>query len=308
MSLPRNIRLLTSIVFVSLLTSLFLLVQMCLLDASCYNGLSVMAAHHRRLLTLYGRDEKMDERLDSVESRDNVTKQNITRRDNLYQVSFPDRLPEGGIASVGHSAVVLDGGNTTDSVKNTTDYHSNDNSGPLLPMRLNTSHAASNTTSSTWSAVSITTQHQQSTVTRDAAAPSQYPTPEGRQSDVLPSSQPQVHFIQIPKPAASMLQFSQRQATYCTLPHCMEYFSYLDKVCHDYCQKKQRTHLPSHSRGMYGNCRFMDGNKRAAIALASLPGSGNTWIRGLLEKATGICTGERNMTVYYFYINIRNLE
>ena len=28
------------------------------------------------------------------------------------------------------------------------------------------------------------------------------------------------------------------------------------------------------------------------MALASFPGSGNTCVRGLLEKATGICTGE----------------
>ena len=27
------------------------------------------------------------------------------------------------------------------------------------------------------------------------------------------------------------------------------------------------------------------------VALVSLPGSGNTWVRGLLERATGICTG-----------------
>lgn len=305
MSLPRNIRLLTSIALVSLLTSLFLLVQMCLLDASCYNSLSVMAAHHRRLLTLYGRDEKMNERLNSAESSDNVIEQNVTRRDTLYQVtSFPDRptMPEGKIVSVGHSTVTLDGGNTTSNVKYTTDYHSNDNqSGSSLPVWLNTSHTASTTTRSPLSTTSITTQHQQSTATRDLAVPSQYPTPEGRQSELLPSSssKPQVHFIQIPKPAASMLQFSHwGPTTYCKLPHCMDYFSYLDKLCHDYCQKKQRTHLPSHSRGMYGDCRFMNGNRRAAVALASLPGSGNTWIRGLLEKATGICTGERNMIIH----------
>ena len=39
-------------------------------------------------------------------------------------------------------------------------------------------------------------------------------------------------------------------------------------------------------------CRFMNGTHRAAVALASCPGSGNTWVRGLLEQATGICTGE----------------
>ena len=41
----------------------------------------------------------------------------------------------------------------------------------------------------------------------------------------------------------------------------------------------------------YGRCRFMNGSRRAPVALASFPGSGNTWVRGLLEQATGICTG-----------------
>ena len=32
-------------------------------------------------------------------------------------------------------------------------------------------------------------------------------------------------------------------------------------------------------------------SSRAAVALNSQEGSGNTWLRGLLEKATGVCTG-----------------
>ena len=40
-----------------------------------------------------------------------------------------------------------------------------------------------------------------------------------------------------------------------------------------------------------GTCRFMDGKGRLPVALASFPGSGNTWARGLLEKVTGVCTG-----------------
>ena len=36
----------------------------------------------------------------------------------------------------------------------------------------------------------------------------------------------------------------------------------------------------------------MNGAERAAVALVSFPGSGNTWVRGLLEQASGICTGE----------------
>ena len=43
-----------------------------------------------------------------------------------------------------------------------------------------------------------------------------------------------------------------------------------------------------------GNCKFMNGSAygRSPIALVSAPGSGNTWVRGLLEKVTGVCTGE----------------
>ena len=36
----------------------------------------------------------------------------------------------------------------------------------------------------------------------------------------------------------------------------------------------------------------MNGTERAAVALVSFPGSGNTWVRGLLQQATGVCTGE----------------
>lgn len=41
-----------------------------------------------------------------------------------------------------------------------------------------------------------------------------------------------------------------------------------------------------------GECRFMNGSRRNPVGLVSFPGSGNTWVRGLLQKATGICTGE----------------
>lgn len=38
-------------------------------------------------------------------------------------------------------------------------------------------------------------------------------------------------------------------------------------------------------------CSFIDQSERDPVALVSLPGSGNTWVRGLLEEATGLCTG-----------------
>ena len=41
----------------------------------------------------------------------------------------------------------------------------------------------------------------------------------------------------------------------------------------------------------FSECRFMNGSGRSPVGLVSFPGSGNTWVRGLLQKATGICTG-----------------
>ena len=46
------------------------------------------------------------------------------------------------------------------------------------------------------------------------------------------------------------------------------------------------------SRFSRATCHFMNGTNRYPVALASFPGSGNTWVRGLLEQATGICTGK----------------
>ena len=46
--------------------------------------------------------------------------------------------------------------------------------------------------------------------------------------------------------------------------------------------------------GMRCNCKLLKVNERAPrkrVVLSSLPGSGNTWVRQLLESATGICTG-----------------
>jgi hypothetical protein len=45
------------------------------------------------------------------------------------------------------------------------------------------------------------------------------------------------------------------------------------------------------SSGGSASCRFITDPGREPIALASFPGSGNTWLRGLLQLATGVCTG-----------------
>ena len=39
------------------------------------------------------------------------------------------------------------------------------------------------------------------------------------------------------------------------------------------------------------HCHFLSTREGRIVALNSLPGSGNTWVRGLLEMATRVCTG-----------------
>ena len=62
------------------------------------------------------------------------------------------------------------------------------------------------------------------------------------------------------------------------------------------CFNKSESETTSHINNT-GCCHFMRGEGRQATVLASYPGSGNTWVRGLLEKTTGICTGTENVTV-----------
>ena len=73
-----------------------------------------------------------------------------------------------------------------------------------------------------------------------------------------------------------------------------------DSVCSRYLTAQERTDFASCSNRAAkqlnttletSTCRFMNGSGRKPVALASFPGSGNTWVRGLLQLATGMCTG-----------------
>ena len=73
---------------------------------------------------------------------------------------------------------------------------------------------------------------------------------------------------------------------------CSEFVTKADKPHFDYCIRKTW----GLSRARYREpgesvCRFINGTGRNPIALASFPGSGNTWVRGLIQGVTGLCTG-----------------
>ena len=77
----------------------------------------------------------------------------------------------------------------------------------------------------------------------------------------------------------------------CQEAHCTEYLTAAEKKAMKRCgieAKKSYHHTPSDD----SLCNFMDSSRgRLPVALISPPGSGNTWVRGLLERASGICTG-----------------
>lgn len=74
----------------------------------------------------------------------------------------------------------------------------------------------------------------------------------------------------------------------CNDPLCTEYLTKEDKNRFDSCLQKLKSYK---GQPHDGQCHFMSPTHRSSVALASYPGSGNTWLRGLLETATGICTG-----------------
>ena len=81
------------------------------------------------------------------------------------------------------------------------------------------------------------------------------------------------------------------------LPHIGSY-QCRDQICSDFLSAKDRENIhlcirPNSRKfpSIVPKCHFMNGTNRSSVALVSFPGSGNTWVRGLLEKATGFCTG-----------------
>ena len=73
--------------------------------------------------------------------------------------------------------------------------------------------------------------------------------------------------------------------------YCEEYLSPKEQTQFSECSSKCVKSSKKYGPVVKGSCKFMNGGGRLPVALASFPGSGNTWTRGLLEKVTGVCTG-----------------
>lgn len=76
----------------------------------------------------------------------------------------------------------------------------------------------------------------------------------------------------------------------CKAERCDHFLSEEERQVYQLCGEKASEWLGQRGASEC-HCTFLNGTGRPTVALVSLPGSGNTWLRGLLERATGVCTG-----------------
>jgi hypothetical protein len=76
----------------------------------------------------------------------------------------------------------------------------------------------------------------------------------------------------------------------CKEPNCMEFLNPSEKVAIKACENKVAKYMKGYKMKK-STCKFLQDENRLPVALSSQEGSGNTWVRGLLERATGLCTG-----------------
>lgn len=79
----------------------------------------------------------------------------------------------------------------------------------------------------------------------------------------------------------------------CKEASCLNLLSRVERMQYDECYNRTVSAKSANKFGPIskGTCHFQDGIARFPVGLGSFQGSGNTWLRGLLEKVTGICTG-----------------
>ena len=77
----------------------------------------------------------------------------------------------------------------------------------------------------------------------------------------------------------------------CKEKHCTDRLSPDDLALYRHCTASAAKRVTLVTDSNTPDCHFINGSHRYPVALASFPGSGNTWLRGLLELATNICTG-----------------
>lgn len=80
--------------------------------------------------------------------------------------------------------------------------------------------------------------------------------------------------------------------TDCSDSICSQFLTSANRPHFKYCvQKTWKLSVDRFKEPAQSTCVFVSGENRFPMALASYPGSGNTWVRGLIQTTTGLCTG-----------------
>lgn len=90
--------------------------------------------------------------------------------------------------------------------------------------------------------------------------------------------------VMVASPTEGMLMLK------CSDPPCMERLSKSDVRQHYKCIERTQE-LAGNAVLKDNGCFFLSSNSRLPVALISFPGSGNTWVRQILEAVSGVCTG-----------------
>lgn len=109
------------------------------------------------------------------------------------------------------------------------------------------------------------------------------------------------HFI----PGATLVLTPSELNSSCPDEICLGKLSASEREYYEQCKNKVIHAYEKFGPIQNSSCHFLNGTNRYPVALASFPGSGSTWLRGLLEKITGICTGQM---LYYYYSLLRHFH
>ena len=92
--------------------------------------------------------------------------------------------------------------------------------------------------------------------------------------------------------SSTTLRMIIRAPTICERTNCREFLSANEQQNVKKCKEEvSRAENFNGRRINDSDCKFLPQTSRHPVALVSARGSGNTWTRGLLERASGICTG-----------------
>ena len=149
------------------------------------------------------------------------------------------------------------------------------------PKGKNHSQNSSIYTSSSKTTVPITSQGIYASVTN---------TSRRMDSTSHATSQPAIETASRHKVTPTAVTLDRASSVQCSDDNCLNVLSPKEKKLVRQCHQDTVKMFGS-SNIQKSRCRFLPDQLRKAVALASPEGSGNTWLRGLLERATGVCTG-----------------